>query len=44
MNPTNFPIPARMRMVGGDFHFIKGRVSFCKRKIIIFIKMGKSFV
>ena len=23
MNPTNFPIPVRMRMVGGDFHFIK---------------------
>lgn len=23
MNPTNFPIPVRMRMVGGDFYFIK---------------------
>lgn len=23
MNPTNVPIPVRMRMVGGDFHFIK---------------------
>ena len=23
MNPTNFPIPVRMQMVGEDFHFIK---------------------
>lgn len=31
MNPTNFPIPVRMRMVGGDFHFIKERVSSAKK-------------
>ena len=29
MNPTNFPVPIRMRMVGGDFHFIKKRGKFC---------------